>query len=161
MTEKGFRDILGVLCSGHVEFILIGGLAAMAHGSARATVDVDVVYRRTSENMHRIELTLAPYAPYLRGAPLGLPFRFDLATISSGLNFTLRTSIGDLDLLGEVVGGGDFERLVTHSETIQLFGNDMQCVTLAKLIELKRAAGRPKDLDAIAELETLQNELEQ
>lgn len=93
-------------------------------------------------------------------SPLGLPFRFDLATISSGLNFTLRTSIGDLDLLGEVVGGGDFECMVTHSETIQLFGNDMQCVTLAKLIELKRAAGRPKDLDAIAELETLQNELE-
>ncbi len=161
MTEHGFRDILSQLCLGQVEFILIGGLAAMAHGSARATVDVDIVYKRTLENLRRIETTLAPHDPYLRGAPPGLPFRFDVATIQSGLNFTLRTSIGDLDLLGEVAGGGDYESLIAHSEALELFGNNLQCVTLSKLIELKRAAGRPKDFEAIAELEALREELGQ
>ena len=46
------------------------------------------------------------YQPYLRGAPPGLPFRWDDRTLKAGLNFTLTTTLGDLDLLGEVAGGG-------------------------------------------------------
>ena len=130
----------------------------MAHGSARATVDVDVVYCRTAENIDRLARCLQSHAPYLRGAPKGLPFLWDSQTIRSGLNFTLRTSLGDLDLLGEVAGGGTYDSLLNDSETIQLFSLEIRCVTLTKLIHLKRAAGRPKDLEAIAELEALQEE---
>jgi predicted nucleotidyltransferase len=158
MSETVFHDILSVLKRGNVEFILIGGLAGMAMGSARATVDVDVVYRRTEENIQRLSDCLQPHEPYLRGAPAGLPFCFDAATVSQGLNFTLTTSLGDVDLLGEVIGGGDYEQLLEFTEPIQLFGIEMNCVTLEKLIQLKRAAGRPKDLEAIAELEVLLEE---
>lgn len=146
------------LQQGGVEFILIGGLAGMAQGSARATVDVDVVYARHVSNLEKIEACLAASDPYLRGAPPGLPFRFDVETMQRGLNFTLTTRMGDLDLLGEVPGGGNYERLQANSEPIKLFGVDVMCVTLEKLIELKRAAGRPKDLEAIAELEALLEE---
>jgi hypothetical protein len=59
-----------------------------------------------------------PYEPYLRGAPRGLPFRFDLETLERGLNFTLTTTLGPLDLLGEIVGGGGYEDLVPHTQTI-------------------------------------------
>jgi predicted nucleotidyltransferase len=85
----------------------------------------------------------------------------DGITIRRGLNFTLETSLGDVDLLGEVVGGGTFDALVEHSELIELFSLPIRCVNLEKLIDLKRAAGRPKDLEAIAELEILLEERDQ
>lgn len=91
---------------GAVEFVLIGGVAGNIHGSARLTYDMGVVYARTSANFKRIAETLKTCAPYLRGAPSGLPFKLNVATLRNGLNFTLVTNLGDLDLLGEVVGGG-------------------------------------------------------
>ena len=108
--------------------------------------------------MSRLVAALAPYDPYLRGAPAGLPFSFDVPTLGQGLNFTLTTSVGDLDLLGEVTGGGRYADLLAHSQSIPLLGTTCQCVTLDGLIRLKRAAGRPKDLEAIAELEALRAE---
>jgi hypothetical protein len=75
----------------------VRGLAATIHGAARATYDVDVVYARTPENLSRIVAALAPLRPYLRGAPAGLPFTWDIETLSKGLNFTLTTTAGDLD----------------------------------------------------------------
>jgi hypothetical protein len=122
------------------------------------TQDLDVVYRRTDDNVTRLASALAPLAPYLRGAPPGLPFRFDDATIRSGLNFTLTTSLGDLDLLGEIAGGGDYEALLPHTVTLALFGLECRCLGLDRLIHVKRAAGRPRDLEAIAELEALREE---
>jgi predicted nucleotidyltransferase len=153
-----FDTVFGVLVRGGVEFIVIGGAAATIHGSARITRDVDIVYRRTAENLRRLVDALSPYSPYLRGAPAGLPFRWDESTLRRGLNFTLTTSIGDLDLLGEVTGGGNFEALLAHSSPVQAFGIECLCLNLDKLIQVKRAAGRPKDLEAIAELEALREE---
>ena len=158
MTEHGFRDLLNALYQTRVRYILIGGLAGMAHGSSRATVDVDVVYERSHDNLERIVKSLKPFHPYLRGVPRGLPFLWDTRTLEQGLNFTLTTDIGDIDLFGEVVGNGVFERLTKTSETIDLFGLPVECVSLDDLIQLKRAAGRPKDLEAIAELETIRDE---
>ncbi len=141
-----------------VEFIIIGGVAATIHGSARVTQDLDIVYARTPENIMRLAAALAPHTPYLRGAPPGLPYRWDAETIRRGLNFTLTTTLGDVDLLGEVVGGGGYGDLLPHSQIVNVSGRDYRCLSLARLIHVKRAAGRPKDLEAIAELEALREE---
>jgi hypothetical protein len=101
---------------------------------------------------------LRPLAPYLRGAPPGLPFRLDTPTLRRGLNFTLSTTLGDLDLLGELTGGGGFDQLVGDTDELVLFGLTCRCLRLERLIQVKRAAGRPKDLEAIAELEALRDE---
>jgi hypothetical protein len=146
---------LRLLSEATIDFIVIGGMAAAAHGSARVTLDLDVVYARDRDNVHRLAAALAPHSPYLRGAPPGLPFAFDEQTILHGLNFTLTTGIGDFDFLGEVVGGGGYRELLPHSVEIDAFGVRCRFVTLEKLIVLKRAAGRPKDLEAIAELELI------
>jgi hypothetical protein len=155
-----FGGIVGTLADATVEVILIGGLAAQAHGAARLTQDTDFLYRRTPENVERLAAALAPFAPYLRGAPPGLPFRFDAATIKRGLNFTLTTSLGDVDLLGEVTGIGNYESVVAHTQRLSVFGRDLLVVDLPTLIRSKRAAGRPKDLEAVAELEALLAERE-
>lgn len=153
-----FDKLLPALAQGGVEFILIGGVAGIVHGSARLTYDVDVVYARGSANLKRLADSLTPFAPYLRGAPPGLPFTLDVATLRNGLNFTLTTRLGDLDLLGEVVGGGGYRNLLAHAFDVEAFGVRFKCVDLPTLIKLKRAAGRPKDLESLAELETLLRE---
>lgn len=156
MTD--FKALLRALTEGGVEFILVGGVAATVHGSARLTRDVDIVYRRTHANIDRLVTALTPYQPYLRGAPPGLPFRWDAATIVRGLNFTLTTQSGDLDVLGEIVGGGGYDALLPSSVLVRVFGVECRCLSLDRLIEVKRAAGRPKDLEAVAELEAIREE---
>lgn len=94
----------------------------------------------------------------MRGAPPGLPFRFDTDTIRRGLNFTLTTLAGDLDVLGEATGEGTYEALAPHFETRRMFDLDVRFVDLDTLIRLKRAAGRPKDFERIAELEAIREE---
>lgn len=120
MTD--FASLIRALSKHNVKFILVGGAAATAHGSARLTQDLDIVYRRTPANMSRLVECLAPYSPYLRGAPPGLPFRLDVETMRSGLNFTLTTTLGAIDLLGEITGGGDYEGLLPHTVELGLFG---------------------------------------
>ena len=156
MTD--FEGLLKILRDGGVEFILVGGAAATAHGSARLTEDIDVVYSRTPENIARLASALRPCSPYLRGAPPGLPFQWDAETIRRGLNFTLSTSLGSLDLFGEIAGGGSYESLLHDCIDLTVFGIPCRCLGLDRLIQVKRAAGRPKDLEAIAELEALREE---
>lgn len=156
MTD--FGRLLGAFAAHDVNYIIIGGFAATAHGSAFLTVDLDVVYDRSAANVERLVAALEALSPYLRGAPPGLPFRLDAQTVARGLNFTLRTSAGDLDLIGEATGGGTYEALLPRTEVRHVLGYRCRFVDLETLIRLKRAAGRPKDIERIAELEALHAE---
>jgi len=158
MTD--YASLIRLLARHNVDYILIGGAAATAHGSARLTQDLDIVYRRTAENIACLATCLGPYHPYLRGVPSGLPFRLDTETIQRGLNFTLTTDLGALDLFGEIPGGGGYEDLLPDAVEIKLFGVTCRCLGLKRLIEVKRAAGRPRDLEVIAELQALLDESE-
>ena len=155
MRLASFEAIATALNDAGVRYIVIGGWAAIIRGSVRTTIDTDVVYARDRENVRRLVEALKPHSPYLRGAPPGLPFVLDERTVRNGLNFTLKTTLGDLDLLGEVAGGGTYEQLLPFSTEERAFGLTCQCVTLERLIQLKRAAGRPKDFEAIAELQAI------
>ena len=83
-----FPALLRTLVDHGVEFIIVGGAAATAHGSARLTQDLDLVYARDLQNLERLADCLAPHEPYLRGAPEGLPFVLDAATLAAGFNFS-------------------------------------------------------------------------
>ncbi len=156
MTD--LAGLLTALAAHGVRFIVVGGMAGIAHGSARVTFDLDCVYARDPDNIARLAVAIAPFHPTLRNAPAGLPFRFDEPTIAAGLNFTLDTSVGPIDFLGEIAGGGRYEALLSDSIELHVFGRSCRVVTLQRLIALKRAAGRPKDLEAIAELEAIEEE---
>ena len=160
VPKTDYGVLISVLDRAGVDFVVVGGLAATAHGSPRLTLDVDVVYARTEKNYDRIVRALKPLKPYLRGAPPGLPFEWSAETLRSGLNFTLTTTAGSLDILGEIVGGGRYKDLRPHSTVMRIFGRDVRVLNLDALVRAKRAAGRPKDLEAIAELEALREEME-
>jgi hypothetical protein len=156
MTD--FASLLRALTTEGVDFIVVGGAAAVAHGSARLTLDLDVVYSRSLDNLERLSRSLLPYDPYLRGMPPGLPFTLDAKALRNGMNFTLTTSLGAIDLLGEITGGGGYDDLLPHTIRLDLFGLSCLCLDLDRLIFVKRAAGRPKDIEAVAELEALRDE---
>jgi len=153
-----YKRLLYALDDAKVEFVIVGGVAATLHGSARLTADLDIVYARSKENIKRMVHALAPLKPYLRGAPAGLPFRFDEATVRSGLNFTLATKAGPLDALGEIAGGFNYQVLRRRSSLFELYGPRFRVINMDALIENKIAAGRPKDLEVIAELEVIREE---
>jgi hypothetical protein len=118
-----FEKLLQVLSAAHVEFVVVGGVAAFAHGAGRLTQDLDVVYRRTPENLDRLVSALRPFKPYPRGAPDGLAFRWDRKTVEFGTNFTLRTDLGYVDLLGEITAGG------TSMQSPWMFTDHRACVS--------------------------------
>ena len=149
------EDLLKELNRFGVEFIIIGGMAAVAQGSAYLTMDLDLCYSRSKENIEKLADALAPFQPSLRGAPPDLPFRLDVATIRSGMNFTLSTNFGDLDILGEVTGLTGYPEALLFSEVVELYGMRCRVLTLEGLIKTKKAAGRPKDLMILPELEAL------
>jgi len=138
-----------------VDFVIVGGVAISAHGSAYLTFDLDVCYARPRENLKRLATALAPYHPRLRGLPENLPFVWDEQTLRQGTNFTLSTDLGNIDLLGEVTGLGDYEEVLAVSVIMQLYGFDCRVLSLDALITAKRAAGRTKDLLVLPELEAL------
>ena len=128
------EDMARLMHERGVRYIVIGGWAAIMHGIARTTNDVDLVYARDPDNIRNLAAALQAHLPYPRGAPPGLPFRWDEATIRAGLNFTLTTSLGAVDLLGEVSGGGSYEELLPFTTESETFGFPCRFVTLEKLI---------------------------
>lgn len=141
-----FRELLARLGAAHVEFVVVGGVAVIARGHARATLDLDVCYARTPENLERLVAALAPINPRLRGAPADLPFLWDSRTLRNGLNFTLVTDEGDIDLLGEVTGLGNYNDIALRATEVEIHGTRIKVLSLEDLIRSKAAAGRAKDL---------------
>lgn len=156
-----FEKILSCLVNDGVEFVIIGGLAATVHGSSYMTHDLDICYARDHTNLERLAQSLTPLHPRLRGAPAGIPFLWDAKTLQFGLNFTLETDFGDLDLIGEVAGIGMYDSVRQASISVELFGVECAILSLDKLIAAKRAAGRPKDKLVLPELEALRETLDE
>jgi predicted nucleotidyltransferase len=149
------EDFVKILNAAGVEYVVIGGVAMIAQGSAYVTFDFDACYRRSKENIQKLCRALQPLHVRLRGAPADLPFRFDEKTVQKGLNFTLSTDLGDIDLLGEVPGLGFYDAVVAASEVRKVAASECRILSLEGLIRSKNAAGRAKDLQALKELQAL------
>ena len=150
-----FERSLKILFDAGVRFVVIGDLAAAAYGCTHVTYLLEACYDRARDNIERLAKALGPYHPRLRGVPDDLPFCFDATTIARGMNFTLTTDVGDIDMFGEVVGIGGYKDVKALSITEVLFGDDCAVLSLEGLIRSKRAAARPKDLLILPEIEAL------
>lgn len=147
-----FQGLLKELVGAQIDFVLVGGLAAVTQGSAYATYDVDICYRRTDENIKKAIKLLKSLKAKLRETPEDVPFLLDEKTLKMGMNFTFKTRLGDLDLLGEVAGLGDYNKVKEQAEPMDLYGLKVYVLTLDGLICSKRAVQRPKDQMHLKEL---------
>jgi hypothetical protein len=153
MTE--FEQPIQILCDHEVDFVIIGGLAAILHGSAYNTNDLDIFFSRASSNLTKIKRALAPFHPRPRGFPPDLPFVWDEATLRNCSVLTLKTDLGDIDFLAEVSGLGPYEEVKSRANLVEAFERRVLVIDIRSLIRAKRAAGRVKDLSVIPELESL------
>ncbi len=153
MKSEPFRKALN---EAKVRYVIVGGVAMTLQGSAYITYDLDIVYARDPQNIRNMVAALLPFSPQLRTPREPVPFRFDERTIKNGMNFTLVTTLGDIDLLGEISGVGGFEQALKLSKILELDGYPHHVLSLSGLIKAKKAAGRRKDLAALPELEALE-----
>jgi len=147
-----YRVLVSALTDRNVEFVIIGAVALVLQGSARVTRDLDLCYARDRANLKALASALASFHATLRGAPRALPFTLDWHTLESGLNFTLTTSAGDIDLFGEVAGIGTFRVVARLSDQMEIYDRSVRVLSLEGLEKAKRAAGRLRDLADLAEI---------
>ena len=152
-----FRELLQTFSQPRVDFAVVGGVALILQGSARTTLALDICYARNPDNLARLAAALQPLHPRLRGAPANLPFHLDSATLRQGLNFTLECDAGAVDLLGEIVGIGDFAAVLPFCERMEVAGIELYVLGLAGLEQAKVAAGRLKDAVDIAEIRQIRS----
>lgn len=150
-----FERTIQALCDSAVQFVVIGGVAATLDGSSRVTYDLDICYGRSPENLLRLVAALRPYRPPPRGFPANLPFSWAEKTLGNSTILTLKTDLGEIDLLAEVAGIGAYREVEEHSLSVEAFGRSIRALRLRSLIDAKRAADRPKDREALVELESL------
>jgi hypothetical protein len=161
MEQKSdFQQIIAALSAMGLRFVIVGGIAMRLQGSAHITDDIDFAFARDAENLEALVKALAPYHPSLRGAPPGLPFFWDIRTLKNMVNMTLETDLGSVDLLGEPAGISSFENLWEAATILSRDGLAMRVASIPALIAMKRAAGRPKDLVHLMELEQMQAQKE-
>lgn len=160
MTELDAARIIRVLKEEDVVFIVIGGIAAVTHGSPSLTRDLDICYERSRDNHLALARALQALHATPRGLDPSLPFKLDAATLLLGDHFTFSTDAGDLDCLGTPSGTEGYPDLVKNGVDLAIEGMVVKVTSLDDLIRMKRAAGRPKDRVELEILGALRAELD-
>lgn len=152
------NQLLERLVQAEVEFVLVGGLAAYTHGSTLNTSDVDVCCRFTEANLMRIQRAFADLHPVHRMRP-DMPLALTPAQCAYLKNLYIKTDLGVVDCLGDVIAVGDFEKTLKQSVEIELPIGNIRVLDIDSLIKSKEAMGRPRDLVAVQHLRAVKSRL--
>jgi transcriptional regulator with XRE-family HTH domain len=145
------HPLLRALVAHGVDFVVIGGVAGLARGSSYPTYDLDIAYARDEANLERFAKALADLEVALRGAPSDLPFVPDARSLANGANFTFDTGFGMFDALGDLGAVCSYEELRRDATRMYLKGFAVRVASLDHLIDMKKAANRPKDMNMLEE----------
>lgn len=153
-------ELLRKLSAQNVDYILVGGMAAIAHGASTVTEDVDICIKFDLATMERLLRALQDEHPRQRMNPARPPLGDDPKAYIDFKNLYLITDDGVLDLLGEIAAIGDFDKISPHTVEMDLGGFRCRVIGLEDLIACKRAIGRPKDVRVADELELVRSRVE-
>lgn len=138
-----------------VDFVVVGAIAMIGHGSARNTNDLDICYSTDAANLEALGSALVELGATLRGVADDLPFTPDASTLRRTSMLTLSSPDGDIDLLVGPGGSPPYAELRTHAERITLDGMSILIASLDDLESMKRTANRPKDRIDLEEIEVI------
>ncbi|MDE3090069.1 MAG: hypothetical protein KGJ80_11865 [Chloroflexota bacterium] len=152
----GAKRLLEVFDREGVAFVIVGDVAAVVHGVRRGiTMVLQLCTLLNEDAVGCLNRALTPFRPRVRGVAIDRIFQVDEQTFLNGMNLMLSTDACDLDLLGEVAGVGNYDKVLAESEQVLVYGREHKVLRLDALIRAKKAAGRQKDLNALPELEAL------
>lgn len=163
MTEFDPSPMLEVLQRHDVRFVVVGGMAAIFHGAAHLTFDLDITPERSRENLQRLSDALGELGARIRSDAVGeegLPFSHDGESLGRATVWNLVTDHGELDLTVVPSGTTGYDDLVESAEVGTVLGVEVQVASLRDVIRSKEAAGRPKDHAALPTLRRLLEQLE-
>jgi hypothetical protein len=143
-------EVIELLTRHGVEFIVVGMTAGVLQGAPAVTFDLDILYSRAETNVTRLMSALAELDAVFRGDARRL--RPGLSHLRSAGHKLLMTKLGIVDMLG-ALGDSSFEDLLGHTVSLKVEELTVRVLSLGKLIEVKRLAGRPKDLAVLPLLE--------
>jgi len=152
---QNLSELVRRLIAAEVEFVLVGGFAAVAHGVTLVTRDVDICCRFTAANLMRIQKAFADLHPVHRSRP-DLPLDLTPEQCASLKNLYLRTDLGVVDCLGEVLGLGGFDQVAQQGVEVEVPGGKCRVLDLEALIRAKEAMGRDHDRITVRQLKEIQ-----
>jgi hypothetical protein len=153
------NNLLQRLCDADIEFVVVGGFAAMLHGSSLMTRDLDVCAVLTRDNVAKLRHAFRDLHPAHRLTPDKLSFLDNPDPAVEVRNLCLRTDLGPLDLLSSIAGVGDFAAVRANAIEVELFGRGCLVISLDDLIRAKEALGRQKDQEAATQLRAVREKL--
>jgi hypothetical protein len=154
------NDILKRLLQNDVACVLVGGLAAVAHGASTMTQDIDICLRFDEDNLRKLLKALDGLHPHVRAGAGLMPLGdYEVKRLAELGNLYVRTDLGELDLLGQVAGIGGYEDAKAQAVGIELFGLPCSILSLDALIRSKEAMDRPKDRQVALELRAIREKL--
>jgi predicted nucleotidyltransferase len=152
---QDFSRLLQRLADSGLDFVIVGGYAAVTHGSACVTRDLGICAVLTNENVERLRRALAEWHPKHRITPQRLSFLEHPPAGTPVKNLYLQTDVGVIDILSSIAGVGEVERLKANAEALEVEGRTYQVISLEDLIRAKEAIGREKDLLTAKELRAI------
>jgi hypothetical protein len=155
------RELVATLEAHKVRYVIIGGLAAVLHGSPTVTGDADICPERSPENLERLAAALRELNARVRTStePDSLDFACDPAFLSRLKMVNLTTDFGDFDLSFEPAGFTGYDELVIHAVDVPIGGMSAKVASLADVIRSKETANRAKDRATLPILYALQDEI--
>ncbi len=158
---QNFEQLLQRLAEAGLDFVIVGGYAAISHGSSYLTRDVDICAVLTPQNLERVRQALGEWNPRHRMTPQKLSFLTHPPAGQSLNNVYLETDKGVVDIISSVLGVGDFERVKAQAEKVEVDGRRYGVISLPDLIAAKEAMGREKDILTAKELRAIQAKRQQ
>jgi hypothetical protein len=152
---QNLSELVRRLIAAEVEFVLVGGFAAVAHGVTLVTRDVDICCRFTEANLMRVQRAFADLHPVHRSRP-DLPLDLTPAQCATLKNLYLRTDLGAVDCLGEILGLGGFDQVASRGVEVDVPGGKCRVLALEALIRAKEAMGRDHDRITVKQLKEIQ-----
>ncbi len=149
-------NLLRRLSDAGLDFVIVGGYAGVVHGCSYVTQDIDICCLFAPENLLNLQKALAGLHPVHRMTPGRKPLELTAENAAQFTNLYLDTDLGRLDCLSEIAGLGNYTQVEQASESIEVDGTLVRILTMDALIEAKKAMNRPRDQEAIRQLEALQ-----
>ena len=154
----GLESLLERLIRSNMEFVVVGGFAAVAHGVSLLTQDIDICCRFTPENLLKLQESIADLHPVHRMTHKRLALNLNERNCAGLKNLYLDTDYGQLDCLGEILAIGGYEDILQHSVAVRLPFGQVRILDLKALIKAKKAMNRPRDREAVMQLEAIRRD---